>query len=302
MSGLQMRPGCECCDTDLPADQVGAVVCSLECTFCAGCAEHLERVCPGCAGELLPRPLRTGDVLARYPASAVRVVSETPCAGTGYTPRVSAGERLSRHAERAVSDRGVLDAVLDEAVHGTLATVVDGRPLAVPMLFARDGDRVLLHGSTGAGALRRVAAGAPAAFVVTLLDGLVVAHSTFESSANYRSAVLHGDLITLSDAEQARALEVLSNRLIPGRVAEVGASTRKELAATLAMALPIADGRWLLKTRTGGPTPPDGPTEAWCGVVPLRTVAGEPEPADWSVEAGTAVPASVRALLARSAQ
>ncbi|MGL5849448.1 MAG: pyridoxamine 5'-phosphate oxidase family protein, partial [Phycicoccus sp.] len=258
--------------------------------------------CPGCGGELVPRPLRSDDVLHRHPASTKRVVSETPCPGTGYTGRGHVVERLTRYANRGVSDRAALDALLDEAVHGTLATVVDGRPLVVPMLFARDGDTVLLHGSTGAGALRRVAAGAPAAFAVTLLDGLVVAHSTFESSANYRSAVLHGELVTLSGTEQARALEVLSNRLIPGRVAEVGASTRKELAATVAMALPVTDGRWLLKTRTGGPTPPDRPTEAWCGVVPLRTVAGEPEPADWTVEAGTEVPGSVRALVARSAR
>ncbi|MGL4744294.1 MAG: DUF1272 domain-containing protein [Dermatophilaceae bacterium] len=301
MSGLQMRPDCECCSTDLPADEVGAVVCLLECTFCAGCAEHLERVCPNCGGELVPRPLRTDDALQRYPASTARMVPETPCPGTGYAGRTQGVERLTRHADRGVTDRAALDALLDEAVHGTLATVVDGRPLTVPMLFARDGDRVLLHGSTGAGALRRVAAGAPAAFAVTLLDGIVVAHSTFESSANYRSAVLNGELGTLSAAEQERALQTLSDRLIPGRVGEVGASTRKELAATLAIALPITDGRWLLKTRTGGPTPPEEPTDAWCGVVPLRTIAGDPEPAGWSVESGTEVPASVRALVARSA-
>ncbi|MGL4178838.1 MAG: pyridoxamine 5'-phosphate oxidase family protein [Dermatophilaceae bacterium] len=231
---------------------------------------------------------------ADLPADQVGAVARGPA---GPAPVV---ERLTRYTDRGVPDRAALDAVLDEAMHGTLATVVDGRPLVVPMFFARDRDRVLVHGSTGAGALRRVAAGAPAAFAVTILDGLVVAHSTFESSANYRSAVLYGELLTLSDAEQARALEVLSDRLIPGRVAEVGESTRKELAATLAMALPITDGRWLLKTRSGGPTPPDAPTDAWCGVVPLRTVAGEPEPAGWSVDAGIEVPDSVRALVARS--
>ncbi|MGL5816254.1 MAG: pyridoxamine 5'-phosphate oxidase family protein [Phycicoccus sp.] len=226
-------------------------------------------------------------------------VDATP--GAGHADRTDLVERLTRYPDRGVSERAALDAVLDEAVHGTLATVVDGRPLAVPMFFARDGDRVLVHGSTGAGALRRVAAGAPAAFAVTLLDGLVVAHSTFESSANYRSAVLYGELTALTGSEQAHALEVLSDRLIPGRVAEVGASTRKELAATLAMALPITEGRWLLKTRTGGPTPPDAPTDVWCGVVPMHTVAGQPEPASWSVEAGVEVPESVRALVARSA-
>ena len=71
-----MRPGCECCDVDLPADDVGAVVCSFECTFCAGCAEHLERTCPNCGGALMQRPTRVGDALARHPASTTRVVSD----------------------------------------------------------------------------------------------------------------------------------------------------------------------------------------------------------------------------------
>ena len=130
-------------------------------------------------------------------------------------------ERLRRHAERGRSEREALDALLDEVLAGTLSTVVDGRPWVVPMLFARAGDRILLHGSTGAGALRQVAAGAPAVLSVTVVDGLVVAHTTFESSANYRSAVIHGELTPLDDAGRTTALELLSERLIPGRPAEV---------------------------------------------------------------------------------
>jgi nitroimidazol reductase NimA-like FMN-containing flavoprotein (pyridoxamine 5'-phosphate oxidase superfamily) len=299
VSGLEMRPNCECCDADLPADAVGAVVCSFECTFCAGCAEHLERACPTCGGALMPRPTRVGDALRRHPASTVRVVGEGECPGPGYAGRTSPAPALRRHAERGRTDRDDLDALLDEVLAGTLSTVVDGRPWVVPMLFARDGDRILLHGSTGAGALRHVAAGAPAALTVMSVDGLVVAHSTFDSSANYRSAVVHGELEPLEDADAARALDVLSERLLPGRTAEVRVSTRRERAATLAVALPITAGRWLLKVRAGGPGEPEEATDAWCGVVPLRTVAGAPEPAPWTEDAGTAVPASVTALVER---
>lgn len=298
---LEMRPSCECCDADLPADAVGAVVCSHECTFCAGCSEHLERVCPNCGGELVPRPTRVGDALRRTPASTERVVSAGECPGTGYSGLAHADrapERLARHAERGSTERGALDALLDEVLAGTLSTVVDGRPWVVPMLFARDGDRILLHGSTGAGALRRVASGAPAALTVVSVDGLVVAHTTFESSANYRSAVVHGELVTLTGAERAGALDRLSDRLLPGRTGEVRPTTRREEAATLAMALPITDGRWLLKARAGGPSAPEEETAgAWCGVVPLRTVAGVPEPAPWAGDAP--VPASVEALVGR---
>ncbi len=295
-----MRPGCECCDADLPADEVGAVICSHECTFCAGCAEHLERACPNCGGALMPRPTRVGEQLRRHPASTVRVVSDTACPGPGYAGRTTLPvERLGRHAERGRDEREALDALLDEVLDGTLSTVVDGRPWVVPMLFARDGDRILLHGSTGAGALRQVAAGAPAVLSVTSVDGLVVAHTTFESSANYRSAVVHGELTPLGDADRTVALEKLSERLIPGRTREVRAMTRREEVATLAMALPITPGRWLLKERSGGASVPDEETDAWSGVVPLRVVAGAPEPSPWSAEAGTPVPESVRALVTR---
>ena len=134
---------------------------------------------------------------------------------------------------------------------------------------------------------------------MTVVDGLVVAHTTFESSANYRSAVIHGELTPLGDAERTTALEQISERLIPGRPAEVRASTRREEAATLAMALPITPGRWLLKERSGGPAVPDEETDAWSGVVPFRVVAGEPEPAPGRSRLGTPVPASVAALVRR---
>jgi len=251
----------------------------------------------------MPRPTRVGDALSRHPASSARVVSDAACPGPGYAGRVGgadrAPERLTRHAERGRSEREALDALLDEVLAGTLSTVVDGRPWVVPMLFARDGDRVLLHGSTGAGALRQVAAGAPAALSVTVVDGLVVAHTTFESSANYRSAVIHGELRPLADAERTTALELISQRLIPGRPAEVRAMNSRELAATLAMELPITPGRWLLKERSGGASVPDEETDAWSGVVPFRVVAGAPEPSPWSAEAGTPVPASVTAFVQR---
>lgn len=203
---------------------------------------------------------------------------------------------VSRHRERASSDIAVLHAVLDAIPVGTLSTVVDGQPWVVPMLFARDADRLLLHGSTGAGALRHVAAGAAAAFSVVALDALVVAHTTFESSANYRSAVVRGHLQPLDGAEQADALDLLSERLLPGRTGEIRGPSAKERAATLAMQLPIEAGGWTVKIRTGPPSPPDEPTDAWTGVVPLHTVAGPPEPAAFT-SPDQQLPPSVRRLL-----
>lgn len=206
--------------------------------------------------------------------------------------------QIRRERERARTDRPDLDSVLDAASVGTLATVVDGLPWVVPMLYARDGDRILLHGSTGAGALRHVAAGAPAAFCVTLLDGMVVADTLFESTANYRSAVVRGNLTVIDPREAAYALDLLSDSLIPGRSSEVRASTKKELVATLAVALPITPDGWTVKVRDAPPAQVEESSQpgGWAGVVPLRTVAGDPVPAPW-VSADVDVPESVLRLV-----
>jgi nitroimidazol reductase NimA-like FMN-containing flavoprotein (pyridoxamine 5'-phosphate oxidase superfamily) len=202
-------------------------------------------------------------------------------------------ERIRREAERARYQRSELDGVLDATILGTLSTVVDARPLTVPMLYARIGDRLLLHGSTGAGALRRVAAGAPATLCVAILDGLVVADNLFNSSVNYRSAVVRGRLTLIAEDDAYDALTAMSERLIPGRSIEVAAHTTKELAATLVMAMPIEPDAWTVKVRTGPPDDPDVDPDAWAGVVPIVSEYGPPLPAPW-VSADTAVPPSVR--------
>jgi uncharacterized protein len=69
---LDMRPDCERCGADLPADNGGAFICSFECTFCAPCADALDERCPNCGGELLDRPTRVGPMLEKYPASTNR--------------------------------------------------------------------------------------------------------------------------------------------------------------------------------------------------------------------------------------
>lgn len=194
---------------------------------------------------------------------------------------------LNRHRERGSTERLLLDDLLDDILAGTLSTVVDGKPWVVPMLFARQGDRILLHGSTGAGALRHVAAGAPAVLAVIAVDALIVGHTTFDSSANYRSAVVHGTLTPLPEDERRAALDTLSERILPGRTSEVRPMTRQEMAKTLVMSLPITEGAYMVKTRTGTASPPTEETDAWHGHVELRTVALEP------VAAPTSKPAEV---------
>ena len=190
-------------------------------------------------------------------------------------------DRINRHHERARDDRSDLDAVLDAGHHvGPLSTIADGRPWVVPMLYGRDGDRILMHGSVGAGALRHVSAGAPAALSVTDIDGWVYAHTLFDSSANYRSAVVHGELTALSGEEAAQALTKVAECVMPGRAAEVPFHTKKQLAATFALAMDITDGRWTVKVRTGGPGEPhagEADPGLWTGVLPILSAYGAPQ-------------------------
>jgi uncharacterized protein len=77
---LQLRPGCECCDRDLPGDTTDAFICTYECTFCRDCAENtLKGTCPNCGGELLRRPRRPADKLAKHPASTERIFKPEGC-------------------------------------------------------------------------------------------------------------------------------------------------------------------------------------------------------------------------------
>ena len=69
---LAMRPDCERCGADLPAQAPGAFICSLECTFCAACAEALDDQCPNCRGELMDRPTRAKALQPEFPPSGER--------------------------------------------------------------------------------------------------------------------------------------------------------------------------------------------------------------------------------------
>ena len=167
-----------------------------------------------------------------------------------------------------------------------------GQPFVVPVAHARDGDVVLFHGSTGSRLFRSLAEGAPTCLTVTLLDGLVLARSLFESSMHYRSAMVLGSASPIEGDAKVRALEALSEHLMPGRSADARGPNRKELASTLVLALPLTE--WSVKVSAG---PPDDAAEdldrpVWAGVVPLVTTSGTPVPAP-DLQGSPPVPAYV---------
>ena len=182
----------------------------------------------------------------------------------------------TRKPDRASTDRWELDALLDEVMVAQVGLITDGGPLVLPIGFARDGDRLVFHGSTGSGWLSALASGAPVCVSVTVLDGLKVARSAFSSGMRYRSACLFGVCEVLAGDDASRALEVFTDRFLPGRSTEIRPSTAKEAAATMVLALPIEE--WSLKVAGGFPNDPpeDLAGDAWAGVVPLVTGFGTP--------------------------
>jgi hypothetical protein len=194
-------------------------------------------------------------------------------------PGSSSRTRVRRLPEKAVTDRAALHAVLDAGLVAYVAVVdPDGQPYVVPCAFARDGERVIFHGSTGSRLFRTLAQGGPTCFTVMLLDGMVLARSANESSMNYRSAMVLGTCEVLEGEEKERALRVVSDHLLPGRWDDIRPPSRKELAATLVLALPLDEAS--VKISAG---PPDDLEEdvdrpVWGGVVPIAEAFGAPEP------------------------
>jgi nitroimidazol reductase NimA-like FMN-containing flavoprotein (pyridoxamine 5'-phosphate oxidase superfamily) len=187
-----------------------------------------------------------------------------------------------RGNERARTDRAALYDVLAASLVCHLAVVVDGVPLALPTVFAVDLDgpdedgTLYLHGSVAAQSLVR-APDQDVSVTMTVVDGMVLARSGFHHSMNYRSAVVVGrPRVVQDEGERAHALDLVVDHVVPGRAATLRRPTRKELAATVVLALPLREAS--VKRRSGDPVDEAVDVEAggvWAGVLPLRTVAGE---------------------------
>lgn len=202
---------------------------------------------------------------------------------------------LTRFPDLQVRDLDALRALLADVYLGTVAYVGPHGPDALPTAVALHDDRLVWHGSTGAGWLRRLADGSPVAVSVTSLDGVVVARASFESSFWYRSAVIRGIPHVLEGDERGAALDAIVERILPGRTAETRVPSAKELAATVVLALPLDD--WTLKASRDWPEdqPADVAGDVWAGVVPLEVRHLAPLDAP-DLRAGIEVAASCRRL------
>jgi nitroimidazol reductase NimA-like FMN-containing flavoprotein (pyridoxamine 5'-phosphate oxidase superfamily) len=191
--------------------------------------------------------------------------------------------KIHRLPKRGHYDRRTIYDILDAMILCHVGFVQDGQPFVVPTNYARQGDTLFLHGATTSRLIRHAGDGEPVCISVAILDGLVLAKSAFHHSVNYRSAVVFGrGRLVEDDAEKLRALELFTNRIVPGRWQEVRQPNPQELRATAVAAIDIESAS--AKLRDGPPSDDEDDLglPVWAGVLPIRQATEDPIPADYS--------------------
>ena len=202
--------------------------------------------------------------------------------------------KLKRLPKRGYFDRETVYGILDEGFICHVGFAPEGQPVVIPTGYARDGDKLYIHGSQASRMLRKLSSGVDACVTVTIIDGLVLARSAFHHSMNYRSVVIFGRATLVEDPEEKMAaLLALSEHIIRGRWADVREPTEQEMKQTTVLSLPLAEAS--AKVRTGPPLDDeeDYAMDVWAGVVPLRLVADDPV-ADPRLTDGIQIPAYAR--------
>ena len=210
---------------------------------------------------------------------------------------VSKQNKVRQLREKAVYDKDTVHAILDAGVVAHVAFIQDGAPVVVPMLYARDGETVYLHGARKARVIRMLEQTERASMNVTLLDALVLARSTFNSSMNYRSVTLFGKPTFIDDRiAKLRAMHVISEHLMPGRWDELRDPLEKEIKMTGVISLSIDSASAKVADK---PYPEDEDEDydiaIWAGILPLKSTYTEVQDADRLIE-GVEPSAAVRAL------
>lgn len=185
---------------------------------------------------------------------------------------------IQRHSERQVRDDMAINELLDSqyVAHVGFIDPDTNSPYVIPMGFARDNSRILLHGSTGSRLMMLIAQGVDLCVTITQLDAIVVARSAFNSSMNYESVMIFGKARVLEDHEKDLAFERITNKLIPGLWDYGRPMKKKESAATMIVELSME--KLSAKSRKGEPSDDEEDLNLglWAGIIPLKTVIEAP--------------------------
>jgi nitroimidazol reductase NimA-like FMN-containing flavoprotein (pyridoxamine 5'-phosphate oxidase superfamily) len=199
----------------------------------------------------------------------------------GHAPRyaVDAVNRVKRRPDRGHYDHETVHALLDAAALCHVSYVIDGQPYCTPTLFWREGSRLYWHGSSASRMLRNLSSGEPACLTVTHLDSLVLARSGFNHSADYRSVMVFGRAILVSDpAEKRHALTMMVDRFFPGRTARLRPISAQEFKATTVVTMAIERASAKIRAKGVGDDEEDYLLPIYAERLPVRTVIGDPEP------------------------
>ena len=199
--------------------------------------------------------------------------------------------RIHRMPKRASYDVDVVESILAEGLYCHVGFSVDSQPYVIPTIYARIENRLYIHGSAASRMLRTIGERAPVCVTVTLLDGLVLARSTFHHSMNYRSVVILGEATEVTDPdEKMTALKAIVDHVMVGRWDDARAPSPQELKATSVIRVPLEEVS--AKIRTGPPVDDeeDYQLDCWAGELPLRLMP-QPLIADPQLRAGIALPA-----------
>lgn len=219
--------------------------------------------------------------------------------GSQASTPASERTRVRRLPARGFYEREQVHAILDSTPLGHLGFIDDGHPYVLPVLQARVGELLYIHGSAAARWVRLLAAGARACLTVSMIDAYVLGRSVQKHSVNYRSVTVLGSAQAITEEVAKRAaLQAFMEQIVPGRWAEVRAPDERELKAVAILSLPLAECS--AKIRAGGPNDlqQDLDSDVWAGVLPLRSAAGEPR-ADGRLRADAPLSAAVLALCQR---
>jgi uncharacterized protein len=192
--------------------------------------------------------------------------------------RTSERTRVRRSPKKGRYEPERISSILDRGLVGNIAFVDKGQPVCIPMLYARIEDRLYIHGSRASRMMRLLSTGAPACFTMTVVDGIVLARSAFEHSANYESVVAFGTFEEVTGkAERLSALAAFTNKLLPGRWSEVRHPNERELKATMVLRMTIGEAS--AKVRSGPPDDDDSEDAAldvWAGELPIDHIFQRP--------------------------
>jgi len=204
-------------------------------------------------------------------------------------------QRMRYKASDSVSD---LHSILDDNLVAHVGVVLDGAPLVIPMAYGRSGNEIFLHGSAGSRLMRLLETGPEVCVSITELNALKVARSNFNSGMHYRAVVLFGKAKVVPLDQKQRALDVVSDAMIPGRVSEARPTTKKEVAATLILALSLNEASVKISVNEVDDPEADMNLDFWSGTIPLRSTADAAIPADLE-SASLPVPKSVQSFISK---